>query len=1183
MENYDFDGYGGALSWTSQYEAEEIYFHSDFELEASIPDKFDLRTVGGASPVKDKGKKPEGIGICWLFAAIASMESNLLYSKKASDQDSLYIQSELHGAYSTFDISDGDKEYENPRGRKPGVKDETQKPAYGGMRYMAVNYLTRDVGTTPWNLDPYYKEDMEDQILKKRKWDITEHKPGKYYVKEVRYLPDPVPPGHDPNFILLVKNYVMKYGGVSCSILWNDEFVNDLGGEEFSYYDNTSGNHSNHAVTIMGWDDTYPVDHFKIPPQNPGAFLVKNCWGSLSAGGYLWVSYESANFGGRSYCVTDVATDYYNDTVKIYQHDNYGYNDTHVPYSDGNRRYALAKNSFGAVPGDKLIGISFYVCSACYVTLGCSEKRDVIVKDYACPTPGYYTYELAKPITIDNDSFSVTVKYRSATNLPAYIPLEVNDNNKIFIHWKIDDSKSSVYQSASDSWVPVSELHGPKAGAKYGYFCMKAIMKNDSSEISSRKEVYDDLKAPAIHDGYTEILPNEKVNETLEWRLEPYRSSDYSKTYKNSVVMFEVDTSGGKSYGLVNTGAETTGAYLVATIGDGNDCMRKIFRLDIGPVSDQYSFTCGDVDKYDCRSTIQGTFPIPGAVVKVKANNNTEETTVDSDLTWKLENFELYDITQGWEDKYTNTTVTIEIKSKDGLLLSKGIRYISLECPMEKREDGDFNLYTIAGLFTAGIVAAAGIYGTYYLCRNLSLAGAGAPIPGGSGLSLKNGTNNSHVNIDNQGFEPLVGEARELYGIRYTIYKHKYKVDCSGNAEAERKGGGCLVNKISKGGSVTNCKVTGSVSNVSNLSGLFYEGEDVTVKNCDVDLDVDSCDGIYAGVAVNLSGSKNSITDITVAGKVQADKIAGLVQTMEGGCIKNSGVSLDARAQTSLAGILEAESETEVSNSIVAGSGSTAGGKAAGVVLSMKGGSIKNCRVSAVLSGSEGAFGIAGTMESGAKIETCYSACKLTATDTVVCGIAEGIEESPDSISGCVSVGSHFSASRAARVSLYANSNCVAYDSITGDGSFISAGELLKSADNFFTKSLYEELKWDFTVWNMEDKECFPVIQDGRIVQTYDYPFLYPQPPESGKFEYMTGQVIAIMGVKNNRMKQITWNLSPHLDTTNIASGESEFLENENDFYIQIAALPIAGDYDLTLTSILDDHKYDTHILLHII
>lgn len=104
----------------------------------------------------------------------------------------------------------------------------------------------------------------------------------------------------------------------------------------------------------------------------------------------------------------------------------------------------------------------------------------------------------------------------------------------------------------------------------------------------------------------------------------------------------------------------------------------------------------------------------------------------------------------------------------------------------------------------------------------------------------------------------------------------------------------------------------------------------------------------------------------------------------------------------------------------------------------MDGGCISNYRVSAVLSGISGAYGIAGTIKSQAEIVSCYSACSLSAigSDAAVCGIAEGIEGSI----GAVSVGSHFSGAHAARISLRGSENCIAYDSMTCTGIFLSTG-----------------------------------------------------------------------------------------------------------------------------------------------
>lgn len=1170
MGRYDVDDYIDAQNWISRFRTSDTNLSLSPEQTAALPDKFDLRNEGGASPVKDKGKTPEGIGICWLFSGIASLESYLLYKAKLPASDPLYIQSELHGAYSTFDNSDGDPACENPRGRKPGVK-ASGKPAYGGHRYMAVNYLTRDCGTTPQCVDPYYKTDMENQVLKKRNWDITSGKPGNYYVKEIQYLADPVPPGEDPGFVLQVKYYVSQYGGVACSIKWDDQYLKDLEDGEYSYYNDTKEISSNHAVTIMGWDDSYPVSNFIRQPQNPGAFLVKNCWGDIPGGGYFWVSYECGGFGRDAYCVTKADTDFYSHPYKVYQHDFYGYSDLMPPYSDGQEQTASAKNVFTAVSGDRLCGVSFYACSACYVDLFCSAYKGTLVEDFVCPKPGYYTCDLPNPVELTAGSFSIIVSYTSASNLPAFIPLEVKDDDNSYNHWNVIPGQSFVSQG--DTWIDVKDLDGD-----YGNFCMKALIENVSDDTRKQKTVYDSLELPATHGWYTELFPDSIDGLNIRWRLEPYQISTYGSTYTSSISMYSVDDGGGsRRYGLVNIGDTAQEAYFTATIGDSPGGMKKIFRQNLEVLSTSYAFTCGPVAEHDNRSTISGIFEIPGALVTVSANGRKATTTVQSDNTWLVKNFVLYDATQGWKDSYAQTKVVVQIKSEDNFMLAEGNNVVQLTNPAEKKGN-DWIVWTLAGLAVAAVAGTGIIYIKQGFTVGAGAAGAAAGPVAGPGSTDLDVRSDKWVSIEMETGQSLFGQGRHMKNIRLRFPKR----DPRSMVINETGDMGGIVNKISKGGSVTNCEVSGYLSGTGSIGGLFFQGEDVTVQNCTVDLEAD-CGGTYAGIAVKLSGSSNSIQGVTVRGSAKADKVSGLADTLEGGTITDAGVSLEVQARTAAAGLVRSTAATVISNSAVCGSYRAESGSAAGGVLAMDAGRISNCRVSAVLSGISGAYGIAGTMKSQAEIVSCYSACSLSATgsDAAVCGIAEGIDGRTGAISGCVSVGSHFSGAHAARISLKESANCVAYDSMTCTGSFLSAGESLSPASAFFNKQIYEQLGWDFSIWSMDEKDCFPILKKCRIAQNYDYPFPYPQPPKDGRFVYQAGQVVAIMGANHARISRLTWSLSPHLDSKAMISGE--FLTRDNSFYIQIAALPEVGTYDLQLITILDDHKYGVPVLLEIV
>ena len=88
---------------------------------------------------------------------------------------------------------------------------------------------------------------------------------------------------------------------------------------------------ANHAVTIVGWDDTYSADNFKNEegktPEGNGAWLVKNSWGASSNefpnkgtgwgdDGYFWLSYYDRSITGiESF---DFDTNSYGDTTQYY-------------------------------------------------------------------------------------------------------------------------------------------------------------------------------------------------------------------------------------------------------------------------------------------------------------------------------------------------------------------------------------------------------------------------------------------------------------------------------------------------------------------------------------------------------------------------------------------------------------------------------------------------------------------------------------------------------------------------------------------------------------------------------------------------------------------------------------------------------------------------------------------------
>jgi len=384
-----------------------------------LPERFDWRDQGVITEVGDQGN----CGCCYAFAAVSNIESAILI-----DGGPLYD-------FSVNNVKECDWWAINY-----GLGS-----CNGGNGSMVASFLSQK-GTVHEACDPF---DPRNVICKEG---------CPYILTLTGWLQIS---GDEQAPVPTIKDYVYNYGPLFSAIIvtkpsgWRNEFSAYDGSYVLEYDEHDPSDLEDHAVMIVGWDDT--LSH----AGGQGAWIVKNSWGTdWGEEGFFYIAYGSAHIG--TYVSTAYEWQAYDYDGVVFFHDDAGFMGTSLGYGM-TTGWALAKY----VPDEavRLERVEFWTTDAAtdvdiYIYDGfngsslmgkLAEETDIETEAY-----GYHSVELSSPVEVSaTNDFYVVVKI---TNDSYEFPIALDNYGPT--------SPGNCYVSTNGtSWTDVTEVSGCTACA----------------------------------------------------------------------------------------------------------------------------------------------------------------------------------------------------------------------------------------------------------------------------------------------------------------------------------------------------------------------------------------------------------------------------------------------------------------------------------------------------------------------------------------------------------------------------------------------------------------------------------------------------------------------------------------------------------------------------------------------
>lgn len=360
----------------------------------TLPQKYDSRDLDIILPARDQYKS----GCCWAFSATDVAQA--LFHKDGYNTGYLAPQVYPNCAvgYLNLDIESGGNEY---------IAISTNALLKAPVLASSVGEFTMSSTFCP----SYTKEDIAG------------------YVLSTSDLPS--------NDATAIKEAIMKYGSVLSSLHMPDKYYD--GKTTYTYTPQGEPEPTNHAVNIIGWDDT------------KGAWLVKNSWGpTWGYNGTFWVSYNDIYISKA--CISLNSYVNKNEISKVYTYNTSGITGTSMGLIGEENKPHTVLIAHKIEEGETIEYLATYTQNPnTEVQFVIQTSDDSNEKLYVSETetikyPGLHLHKLSTPVTSNGDTLLFEITYTSDKIYPVpteraiagYNTIELSKNQWFYINkgWK---------------------------------------------------------------------------------------------------------------------------------------------------------------------------------------------------------------------------------------------------------------------------------------------------------------------------------------------------------------------------------------------------------------------------------------------------------------------------------------------------------------------------------------------------------------------------------------------------------------------------------------------------------------------------------------------------------------------------------------------------------------------------